>query len=123
MLWLSSAGRGRSSKWVWPSWPVYIRTIICVLLPTERSSCTQRRTPRHRRRRNLWHSCSARFHRNVKIFGQPVGRSRLFSDRSLLFAEGRPILQIGPLLSLSVIAGLGARPAPTGRVLGFRCSE
>src|SRR5215471_2275044 len=53
MLWLSSAGRGRSSKWVWPSWPVYIRTIIRVLLPTERSSCTQRRTARHRRRRDL----------------------------------------------------------------------
>src|SRR6266852_6840724 len=45
-LWLSSAGRGRSSKWVWPSWPVYIRTIMRVLLPIERSSCTQRRTPR-----------------------------------------------------------------------------
>jgi hypothetical protein len=26
----------------------------------ERSSCTQRRTPRHRRRRNLWHPYSAR---------------------------------------------------------------
>ena len=27
--------------------PVYIRTIMSVLLPTERSSCTQRRTPRY----------------------------------------------------------------------------
>src|SRR5215471_16791815 len=45
MLWLSSAGRGRSSKWVWPSWPVYIRAIMRVLLSTEGSSCTQRRTP------------------------------------------------------------------------------
>src|SRR3984893_16843235 len=44
---------------------VVARTIMRVLLPTERSSCTQRRTPRHRRRRNLWHPCSARFHRNV----------------------------------------------------------
>src|SRR5215472_14667917 len=41
MLWLSSAGRGRSSKWVWPSSPVYIRTIMRVLLPTEGSSCTK----------------------------------------------------------------------------------
>src|SRR5580704_9228966 len=45
---------------------VYIRTIMRVLLPTERSSCTQRRTPRHRRRRNLWHPCSARFHRTSR---------------------------------------------------------
>ena len=41
-----------------------------VLLPTERSSCTQKHASRHRRRRNLWHSCSARFHRNVKIFAR-----------------------------------------------------
>jgi hypothetical protein len=30
-----SAGRGRSSKWVWPSWPAYIRTIMRVLPPRE----------------------------------------------------------------------------------------
>ena len=64
-----------------------------VLLPTERSSRTQRHTPRHRRRRNLWRSCSARFHRNVKIFAQPVGRSRPFSGRSLVLAKGRPMTQ------------------------------
>ena len=34
-------------KWVWPSWPVYIRTIMRVLLPTERLSYTQRRNLRH----------------------------------------------------------------------------
>src|SRR5204862_6770917 len=38
---LSSAGSGRSSKWVWPSSPEYIRTIMRVLLSTEKSSCTQ----------------------------------------------------------------------------------
>src|ERR1700738_1846027 len=55
--------------------PVYIRTIMRVLLPTEGSSCTQRVTPRYRRRRNLWHPCSARFHRNVcrkHEAGEPV---------------------------------------------------
>src|SRR6516225_895239 len=41
MLWLSPAGRGRSSTWVWPSSPVYIRTIMRVLLAAERSSCTK----------------------------------------------------------------------------------
>src|SRR5690348_143835 len=35
MLWLSSAGRGRSSKWVWPLSPLYIRTIMRVLPPRE----------------------------------------------------------------------------------------
>src|SRR6516162_7488075 len=56
-----------------------------VLLPTERSSRTQRHTPRHRRRRNLWRSCSARFHRNVKIFAsfeKQVGRNGRSSPSS-----------------------------------------